>query len=264
MLGTIGMTLLGLVLLQATEPPDISGHWTSEDWGTVVLEAKEPGEYEGTFTGSGKDKLAASNDPPGGSPSTEPGITLPLLGPGWIQVKDTTLESPVGLPAGAVKLREDGLVIADLNGDGQPEFFRADPNGPAPVALNFQDKASDVTNGVDTGTTERSTLAASSAVRPRASGTLHLKWSRLERRFNGTWGKGSDRSGTMSLRLVDQEIRGGWTTDEDAQLASGTPLLGDLSWKRSVVTVPDGGNVLLGGPKSTSEAAKRLDRKSVV
>lgn len=244
MLGAIGMTLLGLVLLQATEPPDISGQWTSEDWGTVVLEAKEPGEYEGTFTGSGKDKLAASNDPPGGSPSTEPGITLPLLGPGWIQVNDTTLESPVGLPAGAVKLREDGLVIADLNGDGQPEFFRADPNGPARVALNFQDKASDVTKGVDTGTAERSTLATSSAVRPRASGTLHLKWSRLERRFNGTWGKGSDRSGTMSLRLVDKEIRGGWTTDEDVQLESGTPLLGDLTWKRSAVTVPDGGTVL--------------------
>ena len=64
-------------------------------------------------------------------------------------------------------------------------------------------------------------------------GTLQLKWSRLERRFNGTWGKGADRTGTMSLRLVDKEIRGGWTTDEGAQLESGTPLLGDLLWTRN-------------------------------
>jgi len=68
MLGTIGMTLLGLVLLQATDSPDISGQWTSDEWGTVVLVAKGPGEYEGTFTGSGRDKPAPSNAPPGGGP----------------------------------------------------------------------------------------------------------------------------------------------------------------------------------------------------
>ena len=56
MLGTIGMTLLGMVLWQATEPPDIAGQWTSDEWGTVVLEAKQPGEYEGTFTGFDKIK----------------------------------------------------------------------------------------------------------------------------------------------------------------------------------------------------------------
>ncbi len=42
MLGTIGMTLLGMVLWQATEAPDISGQWTSDEWGTVVLEEKQP------------------------------------------------------------------------------------------------------------------------------------------------------------------------------------------------------------------------------
>lgn len=170
MLGTIGMTLLGMVLWQATEAPDISGQWTSDEWGTVVLEAKQPGQYEGTFTGSGKGK----------------------------------------------------------------------------------------------------------------SGTVHLKWSRVERRFNGTWRKdvdpftdlslerkfkslpsvrgtretADDRSGKISLRLVDNAVRGAWTTDKDAQLESGTPRLADLLWTRSVVTVPDGGTVLLGGPKTTSEAAK--------
>lgn len=46
MLGTIGMTLLGMVLWQATDPPDISGQWTGEKLGTVVLEAKGPGYNE--------------------------------------------------------------------------------------------------------------------------------------------------------------------------------------------------------------------------
>ncbi len=151
MLGSIGMTLLGMVLWQATEAPDISGQWTSDEWGTVVLEAKGAGEYAGTFTGSGKDKPAPRNDPP-------------VYGPGM-----------------------GGIGAFGLMGP---------------------------------------------AVSPK-SGSLHLKWSRLERRFNGTWGKGADRSGTMSLRLVDKEIRGGWTTYEDLQLASGTPLLGDLLWTRS-------------------------------
>ena len=45
MLGTLGISLLGMFLWQATDPPDISGQWTSEEWGTVVLKAKEPGQY---------------------------------------------------------------------------------------------------------------------------------------------------------------------------------------------------------------------------
>ena len=56
MLGTLGMTLLGMIVWQATEAPDIGGQWTSDEWGTVVLAAKRLGQYEGTFTGSDKDK----------------------------------------------------------------------------------------------------------------------------------------------------------------------------------------------------------------
>ncbi len=178
MLGTIGMTLLGMVLWQATEAPDISGQWTSDELGAVVLEAKAPGQYEGTFSGSGMSKTAPRNDRPRGG-----------------------------------------------HGDGYDSFGGIPKSG------------SDTFSDSD----------------PVMSGTLHLKWSRLERRFNGTWGKGAERRGTMSLRLVDNEIRGAWTTDEDVQLESGTPLLGDLLWMRSVVTVPDGGTVLLGGSKSRSE-----------
>jgi serine/threonine protein kinase len=176
MLGTIGLILLGMVLWQATEAPDISGQWTSEEWGTVILEAKQPGQYEGTFTGSGKDKQA--------------------------------------IDAPDVKFSDFGTVTLDSK------------------------------SGFVSG-----------------SGTLSLKWSRVERRFNGAWGKGIGRSGAMSLRLVAKEIRGGWTTDEGAQLESGTPLLGDLLWTRNVATVPDGGTVLLGSQK-TSEAAKSATKSA--
>ncbi|MHC4406283.1 MAG: WD40 domain-containing protein, partial [Planctomycetota bacterium] len=121
MIAAFGVSLLGMVLWQATAPPDIAGKWTGEGWGAVVLEAKQPGQYEGSYTDSGNAK----------------------------------------------------------------------------------------------------------------SGTVHLKWSRLERRFNGTWQEGNDRDGKISVRLVDDEIRGAWTTGEDSQKESGTPRLADLLWTRS-------------------------------
>ncbi len=180
MLGTIGMTLLGMVLWKATEAPDISGQWTSDEWGTVVLEAKQPGQYEGTFTGK----------------------------------------------SGAVDPKFHGKLQSLKTGDGIAQFHIPDV---------------DLTDVLDKS----------------KSGTLRVKWSRVERRFNGTWGSsndrtkvtvtpegaiigykdtrgsGADRSAKISLRLVDKEIRGGWTTDEGAQLESGTPLLGDLLWTRN-------------------------------
>ncbi len=209
MLGTIGMTLLGMVLWQATDAPDISGQWTSDELGAVVLEAKAPGQYEGTFSGSGISKTAPRNDPPRGG-----------------------------------------------HGDGYDSFGGIPKSGSymGTVDLKSQQKIQAAADSMLPGDNIVD-VDLESVLDETKSGTLHLKWSRLERRFNGTWGKGAERSGTMSLRLVDKEIRGGWTTDEEAQLESGTPLVGDLLWKRSVITVPDGGTVLLGGLKITDEAA---------
>ncbi len=174
MLGTIGMTLLGMVMWQTTEAPDISGQWTSDEWGTVVLEAKGPGQYEGTFASSGKGTVCISD-----------GLTL-----GTYKLPDS------------VKIDVPAL-------------------GPIPTA---KDKASTFHfhAGIARGISDKD-----------KSGTVHLKWSRVERRFNGTWGKDNDRSGKLSLRLVGNEIRGGWTTDKDAQKETGTPRLGDLLWTRS-------------------------------
>ena len=108
MIAAFGLGLLGMVLWQATKPPDIAGKWTGEEWGAVVLEAKQPGQYEGSYTDSDNAK----------------------------------------------------------------------------------------------------------------SGTVHLKWSRVERRFNGTWGRGDDRKGKISLRLVGDKIRGAWTTNKKSRIIS--------------------------------------------
>jgi len=65
------------------------------------------------------------------------------------------------------------------------------------------------------------------------SGTIRLKWSRSEGRFNGTWKDGKDGQGKISLRRVGDEIRGAWTTRKKSGGNSGTPKLADLVWSRS-------------------------------
>ena len=71
------------------------------------------------------------------------------------------------------------------------------------------------------------------AIGKGTSGTVRLKWSRVERRFNGAWEEGDERGGKISLRLVDNEIRGAWTTGKNSPKATETPRLADLLWKRS-------------------------------
>ena len=63
-------------------------------------------------------------------------------------------------------------------------------------------------------------------------GKIQLQWSRLEGRYKGTWREGKDRFGKISLRLVDDEIRGAWTTNEESRIAPGSPELADLLWTR--------------------------------
>jgi serine/threonine-protein kinase len=63
-------------------------------------------------------------------------------------------------------------------------------------------------------------------------GKTELKWSRIERRYNGTWSEGKDRLGKMSVRPVGDEIRGAWTTNRKSDINPGTPALADLLWVR--------------------------------
>ena len=120
MFSVMGIVLLGTIGWLSSEPPDIAGPWTGEDWGTVVLKKANDREYTGTYT-------------------------------------DTFGKKP---------------------------------------------------------------------------GELQLKWSRIERRFNGTWREGEDRFGELSVRLINNEIRGALTTDAKSKINPGTPRLADLTWTR--------------------------------
>lgn len=66
-------------------------------------------------------------------------------------------------------------------------------------------------------------------------GMIDLKWNRIERRFNGSWhwGENNDRLGKISVRLVDDEIRGAWRTSKNSKLQPGIPKLADLLWVQS-------------------------------
>jgi serine/threonine-protein kinase len=72
-------------------------------------------------------------------------------------------------------------------------------------------------------------------------GKIDLKWSRIERRFNGAWREGDDRFGDLFVRLVDNEIRGALTIDPKSKINPATPRLADLVWRR---TDERAGNVL--------------------
>jgi WD40 repeat protein len=125
MLGTLTVVLLGAALWQASEPPDITGDWTGENWGRVVLKKGTGDEYTGRY---------------------------------------------------------------------------GDSSGKAP-------------------------------------GELQLKWSRIERRFNGSWREGADQFGNLSVRLVGDEIRGARTNDANSDLHPTAPRLGELSWTRAPAAV---------------------------
>jgi protein involved in polysaccharide export with SLBB domain len=121
MIATLGIALAGIFLAQTTEPPDIAGQWTGEDWGQVVRKKTNATEYTGTYT-------------------------------------DTVGKQP---------------------------------------------------------------------------GEIELKWSRIERRFNGTWREGEDRFGELSVRSVGDEIHGALTTDPKSKINPATPRLADLRWTRA-------------------------------
>jgi serine/threonine protein kinase/WD40 repeat protein len=63
-------------------------------------------------------------------------------------------------------------------------------------------------------------------------GEIQLKWSRVERRFNGKWSEGEERFGELSVRQVGNEVRGAWTTDAKSKINPGAPHLADLAWRR--------------------------------
>ncbi len=69
----------------------------------------------------------------------------------------------------------------------------------------------------------------------KGPGKIELKWSRIERQFNGTWSEGEDRFGDLSIRLADEEIRGALTTDPKSKINPATPRLAPFVWTRAGV-----------------------------
>ena len=96
----------------------------------------------------------------------------------------------------------------------------------------------------------------------KSPGKIELKWSRIERRFNGTWREGEDRLGELSLRLSGNEIRGALTTDAKSKINPATPRLADLLWTRAeayVEATPAVGANLSGGRTEADARALQFD-----
>lgn len=67
----------------------------------------------------------------------------------------------------------------------------------------------------------------------RGPGTIDVKWSRREKRYVGQWqADAGELGGSLSVRLLDKEIRGAWT--KRRRQNGGSPgKLADLAWTRS-------------------------------
>lgn len=73
-----------------------------------------------------------------------------------------------------------------------------------------------------------------------AVGRIKLAWSAESGRFDGTWGEGTYRHGTISVRILPNRkgIRGAWTTDKSCEHRPGLPALSDLDWTPVPVSEP--------------------------
>ncbi len=65
-----------------------------------------------------------------------------------------------------------------------------------------------------------------SATARMQAGELRLQWSRVERRFNGTWREGEERFGEISLHSVGDEIRGA-----SARIPTPRPIPPRRAWR---------------------------------
>jgi serine/threonine-protein kinase len=79
----------------------------------------------------------------------------------------------------------------------------------------------------------------------KRSGEIQVKWSRIERRFNGTWREGEDRFGELTLRRVGDEIRGAHKTDPKSKNNPSLPTLAEITWQRAGVPQALGGGIEL-------------------
>ena len=93
----------------------------------------------------------------------------------------------------------------------------------------------------------------------KGPGKIDLKWSRIERRYNGTWREGKDdRFGELSVRFADKEICGALTTDAKSKINPATPPLADVTWTRIKTVAEEEHNGHATGTAGTAEESAKL------
>ena len=166
----------------------------------------------------------------------------------------TGVPLPVAIPAPAVRqvsTRKNALfkgtatMIAAL-GIALASMFLMQSTAPPDVAGRWSGEGWGQI--VLTQTTPGEYAGTYSSTVAQGPGKIRLKWSRIERRFNGTWREGEDRFGELSVRRADHEIRGAFTTDLKSTTNPATPRLADLRW---TPVAPPSTNVDAAGTRPT-------------
>jgi WD40 repeat protein len=139
-------------------------------------------------------------------------------------------------------------------------FFAVGFVSPPPdISGNWQGEDWGQVTLTQTAPGEYSGTYTDTVAKEKGPGKIDLKWSRIERRFNGTWREGEgDRFGDLSVHLVGKEIQGALTTSDNSKINPATPRLADFAWTKarenpSPVTSPSGGNEkAMGAPQPGS------------
>ena len=117
---------------------------------------------------------------------------------------------------------------------GLAAMFATQAIAPPDISGNWQGEGWGQVTLTQTAPGQYTGTYSDTVAKEKEPGKIDLKWSRIERRFNGTWWEGDDdRFGDLSVRLMDKEIHGGLTTDRKSKINPGTPRLGDLVWTRA-------------------------------
>ncbi len=107
---------------------------------------------------------------------------------------------------------------------------------PPDISGNWQGEDWDQVTLTRTAPGEYTGTYSDTVVKEKGPGKIELKWSRIERRFNGAWREGDeDRFGDLSVRLSGNEIRGALTTSAKSKINPATPRLADLVWTRVIM-----------------------------
>lgn len=88
----------------------------------------------------------------------------------------------------------------------------------------------------------------------RGPGKIELNWSRIERRFKGTWSEGDERFGTLSIHLVNGAIQGAYHTDLKSK--PNAPELAELHWTLASHAKGSGSAATIGGQSPMTEAGQ--------